>query len=481
MAFSVALSGDRVDGVPSRSCLHKLGPVVTFLEHVELDPVRHKTGAQTPRIRRNHRSATDRVMLRLESSGPLAGDLPKRLEFLGPGPNYTPLDELATAGEALVSADGRPIVVERDGHLFVGASPWQLGSPTMPYLYPILRAWLSRRVGLTPRTMTPLAAFRFDDLPVTAHEVPGFSRVDKLDRKRANVLGRLRRFALKKGIVLSLAYSTHFPAESGLASIADCMPRSVAELKSGLADDVFELGSHGMAHLRYPCDRRPELRSDHREFIDLDESAAESHITASKDEMMRVFGTDARFFVAPAWAYRPGVTKAAAARHFGIVVDSSQHVESGDCPPLGVLEAETARPSFVETFRPGVRNLNYTNRDFWRCYALAGIPIHYMQHGEVNRGRLLKTVRDMAADKASPPDRRLHRLVLSMNDAGRPAYQRVASAWMVAVSGLGLTRAAELFLREARCDIYRTMGAAIEAGYRCVALSRFCAELRAAL
>lgn len=469
--FSVVISEDQTDSELSRSYLYGSVPVVVFLEPVEPGSARREAKAHVQDSRRGGRHTEGRVVLRLESAGPLVSHLPKRIELLGPRPNYATLEGLVMSGEVLVSADGRPVIVERDEHLLVGASPWQLGSPTMPYLYPILRAWLSQRAGLAPRTIAPLAAFRFDDLPAIAHEVCDLPQVDKLDRKRAKVLGRLRRYALKKGIALSFAYSTHFPVEDGLGRIADRMPRSIAELRSGLSDGVIDLGSHGMVHLRNPGETRPESQSDHREFIDLDESATENHIVASKEEFVRVFGKEPRFFVAPGWAYRSGVTKTAAARHFGAVVDSSQHVESGDCPPLGESETETARPSFAETFRPGARNLNYTNPDFWRCYALAGIPIHYMQHGEVSRDRLLKVVCDMAKDRTGLPDSRLHRLVLTMSNARRPVYQRAVSALLIAVTGMGFTRAAELFLKEARCDIYRIMDAATRAGYRCVAIS----------
>jgi peptidoglycan/xylan/chitin deacetylase (PgdA/CDA1 family) len=255
------------------------------------------------------------------------------------------------------------------------------------------------------------------------------------------------------------------------------MPHSIAELKSGLASGAFELGSHGMVHMRNTSDRRPESRSDHREFLDLDESETENHIKVSKDEIARVFGVEPQFFVAPVWAYRPGVTKATAAAHFGVVVDCTQHVESGACPPFGERDPETAQPSYAETFRPGARLFNFTNPDFWRCYSQAGIPVHYMQHGDVSRDQLLWVVRGMASCENDLPDGALRHLLLTMNSARKPAYQRAGAAFLVAATAAGPRRAAELFLTEAMCNVYRIMDAALKAGYRCVAASRLRQEL----
>lgn len=469
VAFSTAAADGGVESDRLWSRLHETVPGVVFIAPGDSKEERPIAEGQSRGIRRDGCSAECRVVLTLTSDSTLASGLPKRIAYLGPRPDFVYLDEIAKNGHVLVSADGLPVIVERRPHLFMGVSPWQLGSPVMPYLYPLLKAWLSQRAGLETMPASPLAAFRFDDLPATAHEVISASRVDELDHARAATIGRLRRFANERGVVMSFAYSTHFPTADGFGRIADRMPCSVAELKKGQAEGSFEIGSHGMVHLRHPGDRRPEAESDHREFIDLDERATEDHIAASKGEIERAFGLAPRFFVAPAWAYRQGVTKPAAAKHAAISIDSTQHVESGDCPPIGATDPETQRPSLAETFRPGASLLNFTNPDFWRCYAVAGIPIHFMQHSDVDRDRLGWVIRGMAA--GLPQSGRLRRLVLAMDSASTPAYRRAVAAFVIAVNGVGFGRAVALFLREARLDVYRVMGAALSAGYRCVAVS----------
>src|SRR5262249_51294476 len=129
----------------------------------------------------------------------------------------------------------------------------------------------------------------------------------------------------------TLMYSSHFRTATGeLETISSVMPRSIRAVQAGVQEGVFKIGSHGMLHLRENS-AIGQLGMDPREFMDLNEEETLRHLQASDSEITRLFTTTAAGFVAPAWGYRPGVTKKIAIQRYSAIVDSSQHVESGDC------------------------------------------------------------------------------------------------------------------------------------------------------
>jgi len=479
-ACSAVVSSERRGDIAVLKSVSASAHMVVFLHQLDVDPstwslVRPRS---LPAGDVDYRHTSYRLELR--AAGDLGSGLPGTIVMYGRKPRFVPLTVAASKGRPLVTLDGRPVVVEADGHLLVGVDPWQLGSPTNPYLYPIIRAWLEKSAGISTRGPVPLAAIRLDDLPTTAPELlrhRGRGSVRRLDDGRARLLRRLRLFASRNGHVLNLMYSTHFMSGGRLQPIAEVMPKSVAEIRTGIGAGTIELGSHGMVHLgrQGPHDSGREL--DHREFLELTEPETEQHISASLAEIERTFGVRPTSFVAPAWAYRKGITKAVAARFFPFVIDSSQHVEAGTCAHLGGVDPAAKGLSVVETFRPGASVANFGNPDFWRCFAVAGIPVHYMQHHEKTRDTLRHALlRSGPTGETTDGARQFGFLRAAANSPTRSL--RIASLALLATGRAVDSQMASFLVRAWKCSIYSVVRALSSAGYRCVALDRFCSELR---
>jgi hypothetical protein len=369
-------------------------------------------------------------VFKIDLESPLTSGLPGRVVTYGPLTDITPL--LVEPGlQVLVWLDGMPIIGYRAPHLFVGADAWQLGNPTVPMLYAILLNWLRTVVGCDLRVTEPLAAIRLDDLPVTAEYLLHRQPSPALDRQRATTLRRLRKFALRRGIRLNLMYTSHFySAEGNILPIGDAMPLSICEMRLGVEQQVFEIGAHGMFHLRY--ERAIALKdADPREFLDLDEKVTMNHLSTCVGEIRRLFGVNPASFVAPAWGYLPGLTKRIAGQLFKTVIDSSQHMEDGSANVFSLSGEEYPAFNCSETFRPGNRMLSYISPDFWRCYALAGIPVHYMQHTDTN-WHLLREFLDQKIGLASfQPGGTNARLVTYIHNAENKRLGRsVLVAWL---------------------------------------------------
>jgi hypothetical protein len=130
----------------------------------------------------------------------------------------------------------------------------------------------------------------------------------------------------------------------------------------------------------------------------------------------------------------------------------------------------------VETFRPGSRMLAFGNSDFWRCYAAAGIPVHYMQHTDRNWHIIWDFLkRDSVAKTQGYIGRVKSKLLRCAEDYSRPFYWRVLCTGVLSVlafcshpSSLGY-----LWKTLTRSSIYAFAQAMQTAGYRCTTLSEF--------
>ena len=482
-ACSAVISSERPGDVALLSSMSSSAHMIVFLHKLDIDPSTWTISKpQTPPACDTDDHYT-RFRLELNTTGDLASGLPPAIVMYGRKPHVVPLTTAASKGRSLVGLDGQPAIVETGGHLLVGVDPWQLGSPTNPYLYPIIRSWLEKVVGVHVRRLAPLAAIRLDDLPATAPELlrhHGRSSIRRLDEGRSRLLRRLRLFAGREHIALNVMYSTHFVSGERLEPIADVMPKSVSEIRMGIKAGAFELGSHGMVHLnrRAPHDLGQEL--DHREFLELTKSETEDHISASLAEIDRTFAVRPTSFVAPVWAYRDGITKTTAARFFSVIIDSSQHVEAGVCNHLCGSDAETGGCSIVETFRPGDSVASFGNPDFWKCFAVAGIPVHYMQHHEKTRDTLRRALLQSASPGEIGDKNRRPRIIRAGANS-RVRSLRIASLALLAVEHAADSRRRGFLVRASRCNIQDFGRALLRAGYRCTALSSFSAELRESL
>jgi hypothetical protein len=478
-AYSAVISLERPGDVAALSSASSSAHMIVFLHRIDVDPSTWSISKPQAPPACNADGHYTRFRLELNAASELASGLPTTVVTYGEKPNFVPLTTAASKGRSLVTLDGQPVVVESGGHLLVGADPWQLGSPTNPYVYPIIRSWLEKVVGVRTRGLAPLAAIRLDDLPTTAPELlrhRSRSGIRRLDEERSRLLRRLRLFAAREHVVLNLMYSTHALSNGHLQPLAELMPKSVSEIRAGIKTGAFEPGSHGMVHLNLHAPHVSEQESDHREFVDLTESETENHIGASLAEIERTFQVRPASFVAPNWAYRSAITKTVAARYFSVVIDSSQHVEAGTCSHLGGDDAETGGCSIVETFRPGASVVNFSNPDFWKCFAVAGIPVHYMQHHEKTRDTLRHAL--LRSGPTSEGADRAHRLgFLRVGANSRTRGLRVASLVLLAIGHATNSQMTGFLVRASKCNMYSVVSALLSAGYRCVALDRFRSEL----
>jgi hypothetical protein len=453
---------------------HTPAVVAVFLDRARLS-VCGVTGALTVRPQEPYRPQNPfQYILRVAQRHPLVEGLPEQVVIRGQGPPVTPV-QVEDGMQVLVSLDEVPIITYRRPHLFVGADPWQLGVPSVPMLYKILSNWLIHETGYRHRMLKPYAVVRLDDLPTTAEELKRHFASSHTDWKRSRIIRRLRRFARHTATKLTLMYSSHFRRQDGnLASIASIMPRSIREMALGVKQGVFEIGSHGMIHLRDPATAQSSL--DPGEFLDLDEQDTALHLDTCAEEIVQLFGVRPHTFVAPAWRYRPGVTKKVAARRYAAIVDSTQHVASGECDVLLTLGDNGSYVNVTETFRPGSRMLAYGNPAFWQCYAAAGIPIHYLQHTDTNWHLLRGFLRGQLHPVSQPSQGKfMSRLLEQIENPRRSLYLRgFCTALLVMVHCTRETASwAWLWDSFSRSSLYTFVRAMQMAGYTCIGLTEF--------
>lgn len=471
---SIALARGEYDDQFVQHCHRLRGPKVFFLDRVRLSFRSAGDGFAT--ADEDHYKSGKRFchVFRVKKGHPLTAGLPEKVAIYGACPVVTPL-EIEDGMDVLVSLNGIAVVAKRGRDVIIGADPWQLGVPSVPMVYKLLSNWLHHELGLKHRIPKPFAIIRLDDLPTTAEELRSRPPSRELDRKRSKTIRRLRKFGKREGTPFTIMYSSHYYARDGnCKAISSVMPRSISEIQLGVKEGVFEIGSHGMVHLRNGTSDPAEL--DPREFLDLDEQQTTAHLKACADEIYRLFDSRPQSFVAPAWGYRPGVTKRIAAKDYSVIVDSSQHWENGTCG--GFLEPEADGNFFnaVETFRSGERMLTYSNPEFWRCYVGAGIPIHYMQHTDSNWDILKWFLRGQVDSRHQSPHGKLRsRLLRLAEESHRPTYLRAACATLLTIVNCSLEPSSWGFLWKVltRSSMYSFTRAMKASGYKSLTLAEF--------
>jgi predicted deacetylase len=476
LAYSIAIAPGEYQDASKLAHYYGVTPTTSFLNafSLRLADAREELVLR-PQQRSQPRHAYEHVFS-IQTGSPLTEGLPGKIVLPGPAPAITPVS-VAQGMQVLVSLDGIPIVVYRAPHLLVGADAWQFGVPTVPMLYAILSNWLSFAVGCSPAKRPPRALIRLDDLPTTAENQMKHPATSRFDRKRARTIRRLACFAEKAGVTFTLMYSSHcYGPDYKLQRIADIMPRSIREFASSVKRGVFEVGSHGMVHLRHPPSEAKDR--DPREFLGLDEAETETHLQACESEIRRCFNTQASGFVAPAWGYRPSITKRIAARHYNAIIDSSHHMEDGSCDVLLAGDSEGGYINLTETFRTGHRMMDYANPDFWKCYAIAGLPVHYMQHTDTN-WHLVRTLTKREIEMTLSNSRLWSRFIKQMDNVQHPLWTRaISAALLVALCIAREPRASVYFWRVlTRSSLYAFVQAMRKAGYQCVGLSEFSSAL----
>ncbi|MCF6290412.1 MAG: hypothetical protein L3J03_05390 [Desulfobacterales bacterium] len=473
MAYSVAVSEDEIQAAASLTGCYASAPVVTFLENTGIDI------HDRPLARRQQEKTGSNGYcntFRMAHRNPLLKGVPDILEIPAPGISFTLIPD-RPALEILVRHQGLPIIALNPPHLLAGVDPWQFGAPAAPMLYPILSNWLHRIVKNIHPRMEPLAIIRIDDLPLTAEKIVmlGGTISPRLDRARARMIRRLRRFAQRTGGIITMMYSSHYQAAAqGPVPIAPAMPASIQEMAMGVKSGALEIGCHGMIHLRDPASGKKEL--DPREFLDLDQEETRQHLKACEAEIRQRFGVSPTGFVAPAWGYNPGITKQVAGRRYRAIVDSCRHVASGQCGPLLSRDPEAGFVNLTETMGPGRTMLAYADPGFWRCYAAAGIPIHYMQHRDNNRELFKQFIMQQVDPQAIRANGLQARLAADLEDRRRSFFRRALSLGLLTLlTSARISRQPGawkyLWKTLTSSSLYTFVKAMQSAGYRCVGFS----------
>jgi predicted deacetylase len=470
--YSLAIAPKEFKDLTPLGAYFNTAPVVVFLDRYTIKKS-HEI-VITERIEGWPSSDDYQHVFDVVTTSPLTLGLPGKVTIYGPLVDITPLPS-EPGMQPLVSLDGLPIIGYKHPHLLIGADAWQLGNPSMPLVYPILKNWLSIVGGCELSINPPYAMIRLDDLPTTAELLLHQQPTPSLDRKREATLRYLRRFATRTGIKINLMYTSHYYAADGrLQSIGDVMGRSVREIRLGVEQNVFEVGAHGMVHLRFPWNNA--IRSaDPREFLDLDEMETQKHIKVCEEEIRRLFKFQPKSFVAPAWGYKTGVTKKVAGRHFDVVIDSSQHMESGTCEVFSVVGDEFPAMNCTETFRPGSRMFSYTSTDFWKCYALAGIPVHFLQHTDTN-WQLLQDFLDKHSYATGLQTGSLNaRLVAYMHSPNKTRFVRSICAVWLAANSIWRRPVTVKYIWKllTSSSLYEIIDAMTVAGYQFIGLDQF--------
>jgi len=161
-----------------------------------------------------------------------------------------------------------------------------------------------------------------------------------------------------------------------------------------------------------------------------------------------------------------------AAQRYTVIIDSSQHVESGICDVFLAQSEDGGCANFAETFRLGGRMLSYGAPEFWACYASVGIPIHFMQHTDRN----WYIVRDLIKHdlrNSTPNGNWTSTFLQYINDPNRPFIVRAICSALLVTGHFGKLAASRHLLWRAltRGSIYAFVRAMQSSGYHCITLA----------
>lgn len=248
--------------------------------------------------------------------GPSDGAVPSRhrvngVASFGPGKRV--------AGQFYVLDGGNPVVrsslgvhaVRERNWMVLGADPdtsWGSldGFWVLPALADFLVDVLDRPLVMLP----PLGWVRYDDLPGTAyHQVSGRDKPDRAVQSRIEKAAKL--FA-EHDSVLNIAIASRALVDGEEVAVDEVWPRSVAAIGHGIESGAVEPVCHGYLHLNTESWAAGEISP--REFENVDAEEAGRRLDVANDWFGRKLGLKPQTFVAPTWAYSPGLLSALAER-----------------------------------------------------------------------------------------------------------------------------------------------------------------------
>ena len=315
--------------------------------------------------------------------GPEDGPLPSRQRVMGVASFG---DGCRVKGQFSVLHGGRPALrssigvhTVRDGNWLVfGADPettWGAldGFWVLPALADFLVEVLPRPLVMLPR----VGWVRYDDVPGSAyHQVAGRDKPDDKVRRRVEKVTELFR---KSGSRLNIAIVPRAFREGREVGVDEVWPKSIAAIERGIEDGVIEPVAHGYLHLNSDAWARGELSP--REFADMDRDEAERRLDAGLAWFELKLGHRPRSFVAPTWAYSPGLLSALAERNLPAWLP----------PRPGPLAADG---NVYETLFSTMEGLFRFDYGPLAAMAAAGFPPSLVVHGGLFDARAPRRIRE---------------------------------------------------------------------------------------
>lgn len=330
-------------------------------------------GVQEISWRRYHRDMT----VRISAQDCLLGGISERLLLRRFDHSSIGNIRISDADVLLRTNDGTNIL-SRLGDCYTFALPvWQFGIVSFSAWYRILENALFFADDTPHVAPGPYVSFRIDDLPVTGESYlkQGYS-----DRSVCREIRKIQTAHTRYGARIEYMLSSHVLKGSCELFLAQTVaPRAFELLRELYQKGEINLGLHGRTHLDVDAYQLDGTIVPY-EFQTLDKEQTVSAMRSLRQWLKASFGILHSGFVAPAWGYRPCVTKAIARRMFRYVADSNQHLQqSVDEDLFGSVCDGTV--SMYETWRSGMSGVKMMDRQVFGSYLDAGLPIHLMLHG----------------------------------------------------------------------------------------------------
>lgn len=291
----------------------------------------------------------------------------------------------ALHGGAPVVRSSLGVHAVRDGRWMVlGADPessWGtlVGFWVLPALADFLSDVLDRPLVMLP----PLGLVRYDDVPGSAyHQLSGR---DKQDRKVRRRIERATKLFASHRSRLNVAIPSRALVDGAEVGVDDVWPEAVGAIGRAIEAGTVEPLCHGSLHLNTEAWARGEI--DPREFKGVDGTEAGRRIDSSMDWFGRVLGARPATFVAPTWAYSPGLMAALAERELPAWLP----------PRPGPLLVDGNGHDTLSSGLEGLFRLDYGP---FGALAAAGLPPVVVTHGGLfdMRGPLLRKPRELPAN-----------------------------------------------------------------------------------
>jgi hypothetical protein len=279
----------------------------------------------------------------------------------------------------LVGPDSSCFLTKLDSYYCCSLPIWQIGVPSFPYLYNILRNFIFFASGVGHFSPYPYVTLRIDDYPLTSEQFLKSGGVS--DEERSKEVKALCEWAKEFNAKLEFMVNSKVMEHGGtLTEIDHLVPKSVSTLRSYFEQGVVNINAHGRSHVDEECFRATGKVTPF-EFSSLSPTETKEHLADCIDFIERQFGKKATGFVPPCWGYHEHCTKEQCGKLFCFVVDSAANYRTGnDWPEKGFFD-NNGMLHLLENWHLGSRDFDHTNITTWKSYIDCGIPIQMMAHG----------------------------------------------------------------------------------------------------